>query len=73
LSPEKGEQGGEGSVSSNSDENKCWKWGMGMKYLFNQLISTMSTDKLCVVDIKIRPTVGYCAVFETVSVSHLET
>lgn len=49
---------------------------MGMKYLFNQLISTMSTEKLCVGN-----TVGYCAVaviteitvFETASVSHLET
>jgi hypothetical protein len=54
---------------------------MGMKYLFNQLISTMSTDKLCVVEVIIGNTVGYCAVaviteitvFETASVSHLET
>jgi hypothetical protein len=55
------------------------EWGMGMKYLFNQLISTMSTDKLCVVIIG--NSVGYCAVeviteitvFESASVSHLET
>jgi hypothetical protein len=54
---------------------------MGMKYLFNQLISTISTDKLCVVEVIIGNTVGYCAVaviteitvFETASVSHLET
>ena len=56
---------------------------MGMKYLFNLLIriSTMSTDKLCVVEVIIGNTVGYCAVavitevtvFETASVSHLET
>ena len=54
---------------------------MGMKYLFNQLICTMSTDKLCVVEVIIENTVGYCAVaviteitaFETASVSHLET
>lgn len=54
---------------------------MGMKYLFNQLICTMSTDKLCVVEVIIENTVGYCAVAviteitvsEPASVSHLET